>query len=66
MVSAALKNPYNIYLYPGNGTADGRRGDHEIIAPPYNLTEADVYFIVKSTKAVIYDVFDTLKKESEQ
>ena len=34
-------------VYPGGGTADGRAGDHVLIAPPYTATEAEVDLIVE-------------------
>lgn len=33
-------------IYPNGGTIDGRLGDHVIIAPPYNATDADIDRIV--------------------
>lgn len=33
-------------IYPNGGTIDGKRGDHVIIAPPYNATRADIDAIV--------------------
>lgn len=33
-------------IYPSSGTIDGRHGDHVVIAPPYNVTAADVETIV--------------------
>jgi len=35
-----------VALYPMNGTIDGKRGDHIIIAPPYIATAADIDAIV--------------------
>jgi adenosylmethionine-8-amino-7-oxononanoate aminotransferase len=32
--------------YPGGGTADGRRGDHVLLAPPYIATSGDIDMIV--------------------
>jgi adenosylmethionine-8-amino-7-oxononanoate aminotransferase len=32
--------------YPGGGTADGRRGDHVMLAPPYIATSDDIDVIV--------------------
>ena len=32
-------------VYPGAGTADGRSGDHILLAPPYTATEAEVDLI---------------------
>ena len=35
-----------LLVYPGGGTIDGRRGDHVLLAPPYNVTEAELDLIV--------------------
>jgi adenosylmethionine-8-amino-7-oxononanoate aminotransferase len=35
-----------LLIYPGGGTADGRAGDHILLAPPYNVTDADIEMIV--------------------
>jgi adenosylmethionine-8-amino-7-oxononanoate aminotransferase len=32
--------------YPAGGTADGRRGDHVMLAPPYIATSGDIDMIV--------------------
>ncbi|SEO33076.1 hypothetical protein SAMN04490248_1042 [Salinihabitans flavidus] len=37
---------HGLLVYPGRGTVDGWRGDHVLLAPPYNITEADVAEIV--------------------
>ena len=52
-----MQEPYNISLYPGSGTADGRRGDHILIAPAYNITENDIHHIVNTTVNVIKQYF---------
>ena len=44
-------------LYRGNGTADGRVGDHVLLAPAYNVTEEDVFMIACKTAAVIKEYF---------
>ena len=31
-----------LLVYHGGGTIDGRRGDHVLLAPPYNVTEAEL------------------------
>jgi adenosylmethionine-8-amino-7-oxononanoate aminotransferase len=33
--------------YPGGGTADGRRGDHLMLAPPYIATADEIEMIVE-------------------
>ncbi|KAK3686722.1 hypothetical protein LTR37_019514 [Vermiconidia calcicola] len=53
----AMQEPYNISLYPGTGTADGRRGDHVLLAPAYNVTEEDIRYIVDTTASVIEQFF---------
>ncbi|HEX6740972.1 MAG TPA: aspartate aminotransferase family protein [Sphingomicrobium sp.] len=35
-----------LLIYPGGGTADGRAGDHILLAPPYNVTDAELEIIV--------------------
>jgi adenosylmethionine-8-amino-7-oxononanoate aminotransferase len=35
-----------LLIYPGGGTIDGARGDHILIAPPYNVTEEELDMIV--------------------
>ena len=52
-----MQESYNISLYPGSGTADGRRGDHVLLAPAYNVTEDEIRYIVDTTAAVIFNFF---------
>jgi adenosylmethionine-8-amino-7-oxononanoate aminotransferase len=40
-----------LICYPSGGCVDGRQGDHIILAPPYNLTEAQVGEIVEKLAA---------------
>ena len=35
-----------LLIYPGGGTVDGRIGDHILLAPPYNVTDAELSQIV--------------------
>ena len=35
-----------LLIYPGGGTADGRSGDHILLAPPYNVTDDELEMIV--------------------
>lgn len=37
---------HGLLVYPGGGTIDGRRGDHVLLAPPYNVTEAELDVII--------------------
>ncbi len=36
-----------LLIYPGGGTADGRAGDHILLAPPYNVTDEELETIVE-------------------
>jgi adenosylmethionine-8-amino-7-oxononanoate aminotransferase len=35
-----------LLVYPGGGTIDGHRGDHILLAPPFNVTNAELDVIV--------------------
>jgi adenosylmethionine-8-amino-7-oxononanoate aminotransferase len=35
-----------LLVYPGSGTIDGQRGDHILLAPPYNVTDAELDILV--------------------
>jgi adenosylmethionine-8-amino-7-oxononanoate aminotransferase len=35
-----------LLIYPSGGTADGRSGDHILLAPPYNVTDDELDMIV--------------------
>ncbi|KAI3331385.1 exocyst complex protein exo70 [Ustulina deusta] len=48
-----LTEPYCIAVYPGSGTADGINGDHIIIAPPYNISPADVETIATTVQRLV-------------
>lgn len=52
-----MRYPYEISLYPGSGTVDGVRGDHVLIAPPYNTSPQQLMEIVNKTVDVIVDYF---------
>ena len=36
-----------LLVYPGSGTVDGHRGDHVLLAPPYNVTDTELDVIVE-------------------
>lgn len=59
----AMKPPYSISLYPGTGTVDGVRGDHVLLAPPYNTTREEIELIASTTAKVVEDVFASIKSE---
>ena len=39
--------------YPMGGTLDGRRGDHVLLAPPYNVTRDELHLIVERFGAAV-------------
>ncbi|OAX79221.1 hypothetical protein ACJ72_06462 [Emergomyces africanus] len=59
--NTAMTPKYSFSLYAGNGTVDGVRGDHVLLAPAYNSTEADIKIIADLTINVIKDVFAAVK-----
>ncbi|KAK4574352.1 hypothetical protein LTR86_002114 [Recurvomyces mirabilis] len=56
----AMQEPYNICVYPGNGTADGVVGDHTLIAPAYNVTATEIDTIVDRLARAVSDFFEGL------
>ena len=58
MMTAGLAPPYEIHIYPGSGTVDGQKGDHIIIAPSYNTTDAEIDMIVDRVGRLVEDFFD--------
>lgn len=66
MVTEALVR--GLSVYPGAGTADGIRGDHIIIAPPYNVSDAELEELINLLRgtydAVESEVFAELDLES--
>ena len=48
---------YGISLYAAAGTVDGVRGDHALLAPPYNVSMEEIDIIVDTTERVVKDVF---------
>ncbi|KAJ6439256.1 26S protease regulatory subunit 6B [Purpureocillium lavendulum] len=57
IVDEALRR--GLAVYPGAGTADGVKGDHIIIAPPYNMSDADFDAMMRLLK----DTYDTVEKD---
>ncbi|CAJ2506889.1 Uu.00g080750.m01.CDS01 [Anthostomella pinea] len=56
----ALRPPYNMALYYGQGCAGQSRGDHVMIMPAYNVTRDVIETIVDKFTAVVHEVFDGL------
>jgi hypothetical protein len=53
---------FAVVVYPGaKGTADGISGDHLLIAPPYTITEEELFFLVETLKMSIDAVFKWCK-----
>lgn len=48
---------HGIAVYPGSGTADGIAGDHIIIAPPYNVSRAEIDEISERVSRLVADYF---------
>ena len=49
-----------LMCYPGQGTADGQRGDHVILAPPYIITENECDELVDKLQLAIDETLQTL------
>lgn len=50
---------YNLMVYPGAGSADGIRGNHIILAPPF-ANKKDLDHLVNVITAVIIEVFNNI------
>jgi len=59
-----LQDP-GIMMYPGIGSADGRRGDHLIIAPPYNVNAEEVDLIVGAAHKAVVSAFKRISTSSK-
>jgi adenosylmethionine-8-amino-7-oxononanoate aminotransferase len=51
-VGAACRDE-GLLVYPGSGTVDGTKGDHILLAPPYNVTMDELVDIVERVTAAI-------------
>ncbi|OOF95222.1 hypothetical protein ASPCADRAFT_147303 [Aspergillus carbonarius ITEM 5010] len=56
-----LDPEFGVSLYAANGTVDCMRGDHIILAPPYNVSKEEIGIIVDTAAKVIDVVFAKLK-----
>ena len=52
---AALEK--NVLVYPGQGTVDGVRGDHLLLAPPFIINEAECEQIANAVQYALEKVF---------
>ena len=48
---------FGLMCYPGGGTADGTKGDHVLLAPPFNINSAHVEEIVEKLARTFDSVF---------
>jgi adenosylmethionine-8-amino-7-oxononanoate aminotransferase len=48
---------FGLMCYPGGGTADGTKGDHVLLAPPFNINSAHVEEIVEKLSLTFDAVF---------
>lgn len=55
-----LRPEYSISLYGCSGTVDGIRGDHVILAPPYNVSKDEIDIIVNVFEKVLASVLKEL------
>ena len=46
-----------LLCYPGQGTIDGKKGDHILIAPPFIITETEMDLLVDRLKLGIQKSF---------
>jgi len=56
-----MEEPYNISIYPGTGTVDGKSGDHVLLAPAFTVTSLEIEMIVDRAASVIEDFFKDLE-----
>lgn len=45
-----------VAIYPGSGTADGKKGDHVIISPAYTVTEEELRLVLRVVKEVYLEM----------
>ncbi|ETI22283.1 hypothetical protein G647_06356 [Cladophialophora carrionii CBS 160.54] len=51
-----------VAVYPGSGTIDGKRGDHAILSPPYNVSGVELARIVE----VMKKAYDKMEQEVDR
>jgi adenosylmethionine-8-amino-7-oxononanoate aminotransferase len=49
---------HGLMIYPGGGTADGAKGDHVLLAPPFNINSSHVEEIVEKLAGAFDSVFE--------
>src|SRR5205814_226275 len=58
-----LQRKWGVSIYPGNGTKDGKIGDHVLLAPPYTISKEEVEKLVELVRGVVEEVFIELQEE---
>ena len=51
---------HGLMCYPGGGTVDGTRGDHVLLAPPFNVNSGHLDEAVSKLEATLDGVFKSL------
>ncbi|HVE49230.1 MAG TPA: aspartate aminotransferase family protein [Casimicrobiaceae bacterium] len=60
-IAESIKNAaleHGLVCYPSSGTADGERGDHVLLAPPYIITDAQLTELVDKLDHALADVLE--------
>jgi adenosylmethionine-8-amino-7-oxononanoate aminotransferase len=52
-----------LLIYPGTGCADGKAGDHVLIAPPFNVSEEAIDLFVDRLAVAVDAAIETVLKE---
>ena len=55
---------HGLAVYPSGGTIDGRRGDHVVIAPPYNATDDDIMRITARLDDAVHATVEAVSRTS--
>ena len=55
----------SVNFYHGQGTVDGVKGDHLIVAPGYNITKEEIEMVVGRLVKAINTTFSAMKAEGK-
>jgi len=55
-----------LITYPGGGGADGIRGDHSLLAPPFTITEAQIDDMVAILDEAIAEISKELPADEKK
>jgi len=56
----AISPAFDMTVYPGTGSVDGKSGDHVILAPSYLITRKEIDHVVKTFVRVLDHLFESL------